>query len=248
MNATDKQTGVKPTIVLVHGAFADASSWNGVIGRLQQQGYTVIAPANPLRGLAADSAYTASLLNQIDGPVLLVGHSYAGAVITNAATSTPNVVGLVFVAAFATEEGENLNDVESGSKDSILGEALCSTSCGRTAGGREVSSRQPPLAAAFAAVRPAESRRAGGRHPAPHALRRSASIRAAARKKLPCWTVVATGDKAAGADVIRSEAQRAGADITEVEGSHVIMISQPQAVTDVILTAAQPSAVPPRRR
>jgi pimeloyl-ACP methyl ester carboxylesterase len=79
VNATDEQTGVKPTIVLVHGAFADASSWNGVIERLQQQGYTVIATANPLRGLAADSAYTASLLNQIDGPVLLVGHSYAGA-------------------------------------------------------------------------------------------------------------------------------------------------------------------------
>src|SRR5579863_1746180 len=127
MNATgqrSQQPGVRPTIVLVHGAFADASSWNGVIERLQQQGYTVIATANPLRGLAADSAYTASLLNQIDGPVLLVGHSYAGAVITNAATSTPNVVGLVYVAAFATEEGENLNDVESGSKDSILGAAL----------------------------------------------------------------------------------------------------------------------------
>jgi pimeloyl-ACP methyl ester carboxylesterase len=108
----------------IAGAFADASSWNGVIGRLQQQGYTVIAAANPLRGLAADSAYTASLLNQIDGPVLLVGHSYAGAVITTAATSTPNVVGLVYIAAFATEEGENLNDVESGSKDSILGPAL----------------------------------------------------------------------------------------------------------------------------
>ena len=95
MNATDQrsqQSGVRPTIVLVHGAFADASSWNGVIERLQQQGYTVIAAANPLRGLAADSAYTASLLNQIDGPVLLVGHSYAGAVITTAATSTPNVV------------------------------------------------------------------------------------------------------------------------------------------------------------
>ena len=74
MNATDEQTGVRPTIVLVHGAFADASSWNGVIGRLQQRGYTVIALANPLRGLAADSAYTASLLNQIDGPILLVGH------------------------------------------------------------------------------------------------------------------------------------------------------------------------------
>src|SRR6266699_2909922 len=110
------QPGVKPTIVLVHGAFADASSWNGVIERLQKQGYTVIAPANPLRGVAADSAYTASLLAQIDGPVLLAGHSYGGAVITNAATSAPNVAGLVFVAAFAPDEGENLGDVEAGSK------------------------------------------------------------------------------------------------------------------------------------
>jgi pimeloyl-ACP methyl ester carboxylesterase len=124
VNATDQQTGAKPMIVLVHGAFADASSWNGVIECLQQQGYTVIAVANPLRGLAADTAYTASLLNQIDGPVLPVGHSYAGAITTNAANSAPNVVGLVYVAAFATDDGENLNDVESGSKDSILGTAL----------------------------------------------------------------------------------------------------------------------------
>ena len=127
MNTTDQRpehTDVKPTIVLVHGAYADASSWNGVIGRLQQQGYTVIAPANPLRGVAADSAYTASLLGQIDGLVLLAGHSYGGAVISNAATSAPNVVGLVFVAAFAPEEGETLGDVENGSKDSVLGTAL----------------------------------------------------------------------------------------------------------------------------
>ena len=83
MNATGQQsgqTGVKPTIVLVHGAFADGSSWNGVIERLQQQGYTVVAPANPLRGVAADSAYTASVLSQIDGPVLLAGHSQPQAV------------------------------------------------------------------------------------------------------------------------------------------------------------------------
>jgi pimeloyl-ACP methyl ester carboxylesterase len=96
VNATAQpspQTDVRPAIVLVHGAFADASSWNGVIERLQQQGYTVIAPANPLRGVTADSAYTASLLGQIDGPVLLAGHSYGGAVISNAATTAPNVAG-----------------------------------------------------------------------------------------------------------------------------------------------------------
>jgi pimeloyl-ACP methyl ester carboxylesterase len=95
------QPGLQPTVVLVHGAFADASSWNGVIERLQQQGCTVVAPANPLRGLAPDSAYIASVVNQIDGPVLLVGHSYGGAVITSAAATATGVVGLVFAAAFA---------------------------------------------------------------------------------------------------------------------------------------------------
>ena len=109
--------------MLVHGAFADASSWNGVIERLQAQGVQVTAPANPLRGIAIDSAYIASVLNQIPGPVLAVGHSYGGAVISNAATNARNVVGLVFVAAFAPDEGERLGEVESASKDSILGTA-----------------------------------------------------------------------------------------------------------------------------
>src|SRR5437764_1094986 len=98
------------TVVLVHGAFADASSWTGVIERLQASGVQVTAPANPLRGLASDSAYLASFLNQIGGPVLAVGHSYAGAVITIAATQASNVVGLVYVAAFAPEEGERLGE------------------------------------------------------------------------------------------------------------------------------------------
>ena len=243
MNATDQQTGVKPTIVLVHGAFADASSWNGVIERLQQQGYTVIAAANPLRGLAADTAYTFSLLNQIDGPVLLVGHSYAGAITTNAANSAPNVVGLVYVAAFATDDGENLNDVESGSKDSILGTALVqyqypAGSDGETA--VELAVNPALFREAFAADLPAETTALMAATQRPTAATAfSEPSGPPAWKKLPSWTVVATGDKAAGADVIRSEAQRAGADITEVEGSHVIMISQPQAVTDVILTAAR---------
>jgi pimeloyl-ACP methyl ester carboxylesterase len=113
---------MKPTIVLAHGAFADGSSWNGVIQRLQH-GYTAVAPANPLRGVTADSAYLASLLGQIDGPVLLAGHSYGGAVISNAATGAPNVGGLVFVAAFAPDEGERLGEVSSSSKDSILNPA-----------------------------------------------------------------------------------------------------------------------------
>ena len=103
-----------PTVVLVHGAFADASSWNGVIERLQAKGVPVTAPANPLRGIAADSAYIAAVLEQIDGPVVAVGHSYGGAVITNAATDAKNVVGLVYVAAFAPDEGETLGAVAGG--------------------------------------------------------------------------------------------------------------------------------------
>src|SRR6188472_1395869 len=112
------------TVVLVHGAFADASSGNGVITRLQDEGVPVTAPANPLRGIAADAAYLASVLAQIEGPVLAVGHSYGGAVITNAATNAKNVVGLVYVAGFAPDEGETGLEIEGNSRDSILLTAL----------------------------------------------------------------------------------------------------------------------------
>jgi pimeloyl-ACP methyl ester carboxylesterase len=242
VNATDQQTAVKPTIVLVHGAFADASSWNGVIELLQQQGYTVIAPANPLRGVTADSAYTASLLGQIDGPVLLAGHSYGGAVITNAATSAPNVVGLVFVAAFAPDEGENLGDAEAGSKDSVLNSALVQYQFPTGRDGEtsvEFAINPALLREAFAADLPAEQTAlmAATQRPVAEAAFAEPSG-PPAWKSLPSWAVVATGDKAAGADIVRSQAQRAGADIVEVEGSHVIMISQPQAVTGHILKAA----------
>jgi pimeloyl-ACP methyl ester carboxylesterase len=95
---------LSPTVVLVHGAFADASSWNGVIERLQAKGVAVKAPANPLRGIATDSAYIGGVLEETPGPILAVGHSYGGAVISNAATGVGKVVGLVFVAAFAPEK------------------------------------------------------------------------------------------------------------------------------------------------
>src|SRR3954470_24108109 len=113
-----------PTVVLVHGAFADAGSWAGVAAALQAAGVTVLAPANPLRGVTSDSAYIASVISQIDGPVLAVGHSYGGAIITNAATAATNVVGLVYISAFAPEEGEKLGGVTATSADSILGTAL----------------------------------------------------------------------------------------------------------------------------
>ena len=101
---SDTGSGPKPSIVLVHGAWADGSSWSRVIALLQDQGYTVYAPANPLRGLASDSAYISDFLHSITGPIVLVGHSYGGAVITNAATGNPNVKALVFVDAFAPDQ------------------------------------------------------------------------------------------------------------------------------------------------
>ena len=111
-------------MALVHGAFADSSSWNGVIERLRVDGVSATAISNPLRGLNEDSAYVASALEQIPGRVLAVGHSYGGAVITNAASDVDNVVGLVYVAAFAPDEGETLNEVEGESKDSVLNASL----------------------------------------------------------------------------------------------------------------------------
>ena len=233
------QPGQQPTVVLVHGAFADASSWDGVIERLQQQGCTVVAPANPLRGVATDSAYLASVVNQLDGPVLLVGHSYGGAVITNAAAI--GVVGLVFVAAFAPDEGERLGDVEASSKDSVLNSALVQRQY-PTGQGTETATEfaiDPALfREAFAADLPTEQTAVMAATQRPVAATAFTDVSGPpAWKMLPSWAVVATGDKAAGSDVIRSMAQRAGADILEVEGSHVIMISQPQVVADLILKA-----------
>jgi pimeloyl-ACP methyl ester carboxylesterase len=229
-----------PTVVLVHGAFADASSWTGVIERLQAEGVTVVAPANPLRGISIDSAYVAGVLAETEGPVIAVGHSYGGAVISNAAKGAKNVVGLVFVAAFAPEEGELLGEAEAGSKDSVLNAALVPrsypTDAGETA--TEFTIDPAKFRDAFAADVPEETTAvmAATQRPVAEAAFSEPSG-APAWKDVPSWAVVATGDKAAGTDVIRSMAERAGATITEAEGSHVIMVSQPETVARVILDA-----------
>jgi pimeloyl-ACP methyl ester carboxylesterase len=233
--------GPQPTVVLVHGAFADGSSWNGVIERLQQQGCTVVAPANPLRGLAADSAYLVSVVNQLEGPALLVGHSYGGAVITNAAATATAVVGLVFVAAFAPDEGERLGEVEATSTDSILNTALVQRQypTGQDTETAVESAINPTLfREAFAADLPTEQTAvmAATQRPVAAAAFTDPSG-PPAWKTLPSWAVVATDDQAAGTDVVRSMAQRAGADIVEVAASHVVMVSQPQAVADLVLKA-----------
>ena len=234
-------TNTKPTIVLVHGAFAGASSWNGVIARLQQQGYNVIAPPNPLRGVLADSAYMASFLNQIHGPILLVAHSYGGAVTSNAGAKASNVVGLVYVAALIPEEGERLADVHS--KDNIINPLLIvrhypTGSDGKTA--PEFTLDPAHFPRAYAADVPEERARlmAVAQRPI-SAAAFSDTSGPVAWKTRPSWAIVATEDVGAGTDVVRSMAQRAGAKITELKGSHAILISQPQAVADVIVEAAK---------
>ena len=235
------QDGSRPTVVLVHGAFADASGWNDVIERLQAEGVEATAPANPLRGISIESAYISSLLGQIADPVIAVGHSYGGAVITNAATDADNVVGLVYVAAFAPDEGETLGGIESDSKDSVLNSALMQLQY-PTGEGKETAVEfaidPDKFHEAFAADLPAEQTAVMAATQRPVAeLAFSEPTGEPAWKKLPSWAVVPTGDRAAGSDVVRSMAERAGAEINEAEGSHVIMMSQPQAVADAILTA-----------
>jgi pimeloyl-ACP methyl ester carboxylesterase len=230
------------TVVLVHGAFADASGWAGVIERLQARGLRVTAPPNPLRGISIDSAYIAGFLSQIPGPVLAVAHSYGGVVITNAAARANNVVGLVYVAAFAPDEGEVLGPVAASSKDSILGPLLVPSKYPTGQGDEtalEFAINPAGFREAFAADLPAEQTAimAAAQRPLSE-LAFSEPNGTPAWKRLPSWAVVATGDKTIGTDLVRSMAQRAGARITEVESSHVAMISQPQVVADVILTAA----------
>jgi pimeloyl-ACP methyl ester carboxylesterase len=231
------------TVVLVHGAFADGSSWSGVTERLQAAGIPVRAVVNPLRGIAADSAYVASVFSQIPGPILAVGHSYGGAIISNAATNAGNVVGLVYVAAFAPDEGETLGGIEGDSTDSVLNAAIRPSNYPIGTGPEtavELSIDPASFHDAFASDLPEKDAAVLCAAQRPVAAGSFDEANGPpAWKKLPSWAVVATGDKAAGSDVVRSMAQRAKAQIVEVEGSHVIMISQPQAVTDTIMKALQ---------
>jgi pimeloyl-ACP methyl ester carboxylesterase len=240
MSDRDTTSG-PPTVMLVHGAFADGSSWRGVIERLNARGVPVVAPANPLRGLSFDSAYIASVLDQTPGLVIAVGHSYGGAVISSAATHADNVVGLVFVAAFAPDKGERLGEVTATSKDAVLGAALVPLHHPSAAGaGAAVEFTIDPAKFhdAFAADLSEDEAAVMAATQRPVAeLAFSEAAGAPAWKHLPSWAVVATGDRAAGTDITRSMAERAGASITEVDASHVVMVSQPEAVTDVIFQA-----------
>ncbi|GGS54022.1 MULTISPECIES: alpha/beta fold hydrolase [Streptomyces] len=231
-----------PTVVLVHGAFADAASWSGVVEELQRDGIPVIAPPNPLRGLASDAAYVASVAAQIDGPVVLVGHSYGGALITVAGV-TENVVGLVYVAAYALEEGESLGELQGRFPLSPLVSNLKQWTY-PVAGADpavEVTITEDAFPSVFAADVPAEVTKvlaAAQRPLAAAAFEEKAS--AAAWRTKPSWALVAGADNAINPEVERFGAKRAGATVVEIEGaSHAVAVSQPKAVADLIREAVR---------
>ncbi|GGW14080.1 alpha/beta hydrolase [Streptomyces capoamus] len=235
-------TASTPTVVLVHGAFADAAAWSGVIAELQADGIPVIAPPNPLRGLTADAAYVASVAAQIDGPVILVGHSYGGALITVAGT-TENVVGLVYVAAYVLDEGESLGELQGRFPLSPLVSSLKEWAYPVADGepAVEVTIAEDAFPSVFAADLPAEVTQvlAAAQRPLATAAFEEKAAAAAWRTK-PSWALVAAADNAINPDVERFGAQRAGATITEVEGaSHAVAVSQPKAVADLIREAVR---------
>lgn len=230
------------TVVLVHGAFADAAGWFGVINELQRHGIPVIAPANPLRGLASDAAYIASVAARTAGPVVLVGHSYGGAIIT-VAGATENVVGLVYVAAYVLEEGESLGELQGRFPDSQLVGSLKQWTYPVEGGdlAEEVSITEEAFPAVFAAdVSESVGKvlAASQRPLAVSAFTEAAS--AAAWKTKPSWAIVAGADQVINPEVERFGAKRAGAVTVEIEGaSHAVAVSRPTAVADLIRDAVR---------
>ncbi|MGW1089552.1 alpha/beta fold hydrolase [Streptomyces sp. NPDC002596] len=231
-----------PTAVLVHGAFADAASWTGVIAELQNHGIPVVAPPNPLRGLVSDAAYIASVAAQIDGPVVLVGHSYGGALISVAGT-VENVVGLVYIAAYVTEEGESLGELQGRFPLSpLVGNLKEMTYPVEGAEPAvEVTIKAEAFGDIFAADVPAAVTKvlAVTQRPlAASAFTETAS--AAAWKTKPSWALVAGADQAINPEVERFGAKRAGATIVEIEGaSHAVAVSRPEEVAELIRDAVR---------
>ncbi|MEV6816420.1 alpha/beta hydrolase [Micromonospora sp. NPDC051296] len=228
----------KPTIVLVHGAFADATGWADVIKRLSGDGYTVIAPPNPLRGVASDSAYLADFLATLTGPIVLAGHSYGGVVISNAATGNPNVKALVYIAAFAPDAGDTVYGLQNQFPGTELHEAQLDF--------------RPWDGGVDGYVKRADFRRvfAGDLSPSAAELLWStqrpgdvSTLQAAsgepAWRGIPSYYLVAREDKLIPAAAQRFMAARARAHTVEVKASHVAMISQSRATADLIRKAAR---------
>ena len=234
--------GAKPTIVLVHGAWANSASWDGVIQRLQADGYTVDAPPNPLQGLAYDPAWLADFLHSISGPIVLVGHSYGGAVITNAATGDDQVKALVYVNAFAPAQGETLAQLLAAYPGSCAAPANLNVVPfpGAPAGVGDAYIKQSVFASCMANGLPASQAQVSAATQSPLAtLALTQASGAPAWKTIPSWAVVGTADHALPLALDLFMAHRAHAHITEVHAPHLSMISDPGAVTNVILQAVR---------
>ncbi len=227
----------KPTIVLVHGAWADASSWNGVIAPLLKAGYTVYAPPNPLRGLASDAATIANFVKSIQGPVILVGHSYGGAVISAASPSDPNVKALVYVDAFVPDEGESplslLAPYPQPPKDLFTAVPFAG------GGDADVYLAQKYYGPVFASDVPAAtaSVMAVTQRPLTGSALNEKAPSAEGWKTIPSWYVVGDADMVIPPALQIKMAERAKAHITHVKGSHPSMIEHPEATVSAILAA-----------
>jgi pimeloyl-ACP methyl ester carboxylesterase len=234
-------TAAKPTVVLVHGAWADSSGWGGVIARLQRAGYPVIAPANPLRGLASDSAYLASVVASISGPVVLVGHSYGGAVITDAAAAGSNVKALVYIAGFALDQNESVLQMASRFPGSSLPTAISPVPFPLADGttGTDVYIAPAKFRDVFAADVPATQAAvlAATQRPVAQTALLEPST-APAWATIPSWYLVAKQDHAIPPAAERFMAKRAHARTVEIASSHAAMVSHPAEVTQLIVKAA----------
>lgn len=229
----------KPVIVLVHGAFAESASWDPVIARLEKDGYTVIAAANPLRGVASDAAAVSGIVKSIKGPVVLVGHSYGGPVITEAANGNSNVKALVYVAGFAPEAGESSLTLSSKFPGSTLGDSL--TTIALTNGDEDLYIRPEKFHAQFAADVPEAQAATMAATQRPVTLSALGEpSRVATWKTLPSYMIYGTADRNIPAAVMKFMAERAHArKAVVVEGaSHAVMVSHPGEVTALIEAAA----------
>jgi len=236
----------KPTIVLVNGAWANNASWSRVIKRLQNDGYTVVAPPNPLQSLNRDAQTIADFLQTIPGPIVLVGHSYGGMVISNAATGNPNVKALVYIDAFIPDQGESALGLDSSQPGSVLGAGPPNTVFnfvpfpGAAAGDALLYVKPSVFLQGFANDLPAKQGAVLEATQAPVTFSAvTAPSGPPAWKTIPSWDLIGTIDNAIPSSIQLFMANRAHAHITEVKAGHLSMISQPSAVTKVILEAAQ---------